>query len=213
MMQKLKINQKVEVEFEEDTYPDIYLSKVADFVDAGIVITGLYQHGAPLAVKKDDIIHVYFTTDRAAYEFESVVLQRIKEPLPFILIKEPEKLNRIQRRDYFRLELDGIVELQQEKKDGSVNKKEVKLVDISGGGLQIKTKFNLEAGNKIKISFKKLLKLDNLIKGKIVRKSKEDFEVYKYGIEFIDISDSDREKIIQWIFNLQRKLRKKGLGR
>lgn len=212
-MSKLKINQKVEVEFEEDTYPDIYLSKVADFVDAGIVITGLYQHGAPLAVKKDDIIYVYFTTDRAAYEFKSVILQRIKEPIPFILIKKPEKLNRIQRRNYFRLELDGIVGLHQEKKDGSTNKKEVKLVDISGGGLQIKTKLKLEEGDQIKISFKKLIKLDNLIKGEIVRKSKENFEVNNYGIEFIDIIDSDREKIIKWIFNLQRKLRKKGLER
>jgi len=213
MMKKLKINQKVEVEFEEDTYPDIYLSKVADFVDAGIVITGLYQHGAPLAVKKGDVIHVYFTTDRAAYEFKSVVLQRIKEPLPFILIQESEKLNRIQRRDYFRLDIDGIVDLHQEKKDGSTNKKEVKLVDVSGGGLQIKTKLNFEKGNEIKISFKRLLNLDDLIKGKIVRKTKENFEVNKYGVEFIDISNSDREKIIQWIFNLQRKLRQKGLGR
>ncbi len=213
MMRKLKINQKIEVEFESDTYPDIYLSKVADFVDAGIVITGLYQHGAPLAVKKDDIIHVYFTTDRAAYEFKSAVLQRIKEPLPFILIKRPEKLKRIQRRDYFRLELDGIVKLHQEKKDGSIDKKEVKLIDISGGGLQIKTKLKLEEGNEIKISFKKLLELDELIKGKIVRKRKENFEIYKYGIQFIDISDREREKIIQWIFGLQRKLRKKGLGR
>lgn len=212
-MRKLKINQKIEVEFESDTYPDIYLSKVADFVDAGIVITGLYQHGAPLAVKKDDIIHVYFTTDRAAYEFKSAVLQRIKEPLPFILIKRPEKLKRIQRRDYFRLELDGIVKLHQEKKDGSIDKKEVKLIDISGGGLQIKTKLKLEEGNEIKISFKKLLELDELIKGKIVRKRKENFEIYKYGIQFIDISDREREKIIQWIFGLQRKLRKKGLGR
>jgi len=213
MMKKLKINQKIEVEFELDDYPEIYLSKIADFVDAGIVITGLYQHGAPLAVKKNDIIYVYFTTDRAAYEFKSVILQRIKEPLPFILIKRPEELKRIQRRDYFRLELDGIVELHQEKKDGSIEKKEVKLMDISGGGIQIKTKLKLKEGDQIKISFKKLIKLDKLIKGKIVRKRKENFEVYKYGIEFIDISDRNREMIIQWIFNLQRKLRQKGLGR
>jgi len=59
MMKKLKINQKIEVEFELDDYPEIYLSKIADFVDAGIVITGLYQHGAPLAVKKNDIISPY----------------------------------------------------------------------------------------------------------------------------------------------------------
>jgi c-di-GMP-binding flagellar brake protein YcgR len=86
-------------------------------------------------------------------------------------------------------------------------------MDISGGGIQIKTKLKLKEGDQIKISFKKLIKLDKLIKGKIVRKRKENFEVYKYGIEFIDISDRNREMIIQWIFNLQRKLRQKGLGR
>lgn len=213
MMDKLKVNQKVEVEFKSNKYPDIYLSKVADFVDAGIVITGLYQHGTPLAAKKGDKINVYFTTDRAAYEFESVVLQRIKKPIYFILIEEPEELKRIQRRDYFRLELDGIVKVHKEKKDGSIIKKEAHLIDISGGGVQIKAKQDFAEGDLIKISFRNLLNMNELIKGEIVRKTKDDFETYRYGIKFIDINPGEREKIIQWIFNLQRQLRKKGLGK
>ncbi|KXS49945.1 c-di-GMP-binding flagellar brake protein YcgR, contains PilZNR and PilZ domains [Halanaerobium congolense] len=212
MMDKLKVNDKIEVEFKSDKYPDIYLSKVADFVDAGIVITGLYKHGTPLAVKKGDKINVYFTTERAAYEFESVVLQRIKKPIYFILIKEPKELKRIQRRDYFRLELDRIMKVHKEKKDGSVMKKEAHLLDISGGGVQIKAKEEFAEGDIIKLSFGSLLNMSELIKGKIVRKSKDDFETYRYGVEFVDINAGEREKIIQWIFSLQRQLRKKGLG-
>lgn len=213
MMDKLKVNQKIEVEFKSDKYPDIYLSKVADFVDAGIVITGLYQHGTPIAVKKGDKINVYFTTERAAYEFESTVLQRIKKPIYFILIEEPEELKRIQRRDYFRLDLDGVIRLHKEKKDGSVMKKEAQLLDVSGGGVQIKTKKEFAEGDIIKLSFKNLLNLNELIKGEVVRKSKDDFKTYRYGIKFIDIKQGEREKIIQWIFSLQRQLRKKGLGK
>lgn len=213
MMEKLKINQKVEVEFKSAKYSDIYLSKVADFVKSGIVITGLYEHGTPLSANKGDEIIVYFTTDRAAYEFESVVLQRIKKPIYFILIEEPEELKRIQRRDYFRLELDSIVKIQQEKKNGSVKKREVKMLDISGGGIQIRTKEQYDLDDKIKISFNRVLNLSDLVKGEIVRKQKDNFDSYRYGIKFIDLNRADREKIIQWIFSLQRKLRKKGLKR
>ena len=46
-------------------------------------------------------------------------MQRIKKPIYFILIEEPEELKRIQRRDYFRLDLDGVIKLHKEKKDGS----------------------------------------------------------------------------------------------
>lgn len=210
MMEKLKINQKIEVEFKSAKYSDIYLSKVADFVKSGIVITGLYEHGTPLSANKGDKIKVYFTTERAAYEFDSVVLQRIKKPIYFILIKRPEEFKRIQRRDYFRLELDSIVKIQREKKNGSAKKREVRMLDISGGGIQIKTKADYDEGDLIKISFKNLLDLSDLVKGEIVRKEKESFDSYKYGVKFIDLNRADREKIIQWIFSLQRQLRKKG---
>lgn len=212
-MNKLKINQKVEVEFKSNKYPDIYLAKVADFVDSGIVITGLYQQGTPLTVNRNDNIHVYFTTDRAAYEFETVVLQRLKKPIYFILIKEPEELKRIQRRDYFRLEFEGAVKLHKEKADGAVKEKGVKLIDLSGGGIQIKTKAEFKVGELVKISFKKILKLSELVQGEIVRKKKNTLNSYRYGIKFVDLDRRDREKIIQWIFNMQRQLRKKGLGK
>lgn len=213
MMKNLKINQKIEVEFESNVYSNIYLSKVADFVDKGIIITGLYQKGSPLVVKKNDIIYVSFTTNRAAYEFKSVILKTTRKPLPLILIKKPDKLKRIQRRNYFRMEACRIVDLYQEKKDGEIKKKKAELIDVSGGGVKIKIKSKLKKNKEIKISFKRILKIDELIKGKIVRTKKVSHRYYQYGIKFIDINPVAREKIIQWTFDLQRQYMKKGLER
>ena len=76
-------------------------------------------------------------------------------------------------------------------------------MDISGGGLKIYAKKDIEFGEEIivNIPFDK----ENIaVKGKIIRKQKEK-EKYIYGVKFSDIDVLTREKIIKFIFSKMRK--------
>lgn len=212
-MKGLSINNKLEIEIKSGTYQGEYLTKVADIIEQGIVITGLYREGAPLPVRLDQPIKAYYTTDRAAYVFESRILKRANKPIPVLLIEKPESVKRIQRRDYFRLEVSGAVDLYQKESPTAEAEKiaAAELLDISGGGIKIELEENFAADQILHVHLKNILDKKKLIKSSIVRKTKVNAELYNYGLEFIDISDALREDIIQWIFAYQRKNRQRGL--
>jgi c-di-GMP-binding flagellar brake protein YcgR len=211
-MKGLSINKKLEVEIQSGTYQGEYLCKVADIIEPGIVITGLYREGAPLPVRLEQPIKVYYTTDRAAYGFKSKILRRSNKPIPVLLIEKPESAKRIQRRDYFRLEVSGSVDLYQKEAEAAEAQKiaEAALLDISGGGIKIELAENFRKDELFYIHLKNIME-QQLIKSSIVRKTKVNAELYNYGLEFIDISEGLREEIIQWIFAYQRENRRRGL--
>ena len=212
-MKQLEINQKLEIEVLSGSYQGNYLSKVADFLDKGIIITGLYREGSPLPIRLNQPINVYYTTDRAAYKFKSKILKRTNKPIPLLLIERSDSVKRIQRRDYFRLDVTGRVDVYKKLDDKNYPKKisEARLIDISGGGIQIQLKKKFDKGEELLISLKNILPPKEFIKSKIVRIQKVKDEFYNYGVQFIEIEEEQQEEIIQWIFAYQRKSRKKGL--
>lgn len=212
-MKGLEVNKKLEVEIKSGIYKGEYLCKVADIIEQGIIITGLYREGASLPVRLEQPIKVYYTTDRAAYVFNSKILKRSNKPFPVLMIEKPESVKRIQRRDYFRLEVSGTVDLYQKETDSADADKlaEAELLDISGGGIKIELRKNLKTDEIIYVHLRHVLNEKELIKSSIIRKKKVNAELYNYGLEFIEISESLREDIIQWIFAYQRENRKRGL--
>lgn len=212
-MKELKINQKLEIEVLSGTYQGNYLSKVADFVEQGVIITGLYREGAPLPIRLNQPVNVYYTTDRAAYKFKSKILKRTNKPIPLLLIERADSVTRIQRRDYFRLDVSGTVDVYKMLDDKNYPKKisEARMLDISGGGIQMQLKKKFKKGAEILIALKNILAPKEFIKSKIVRVQKENDELYNYGVQFTQIEEEQREEIIQWIFAYQRQNRKKGL--
>ncbi|MFP4020043.1 MAG: flagellar brake protein [Halanaerobium sp.] len=212
-MKQLEINQKLEIEVLSGSYQGNYLSKVADFLKKGIIITGLYREGAPLPIRLNQPINVYYTTDRAAYKFKSKILKRTNKPIPLLLIEKADSVKRIQRRDFFRLDVTGRVDVYKMIDGKNYPKKisEARLLDISGGGIQIQLKKKFKQGEELLISLKNILPPKQFIKSKIVRVQKENDVFYNYGVQFVEIEEEQREEIIQWIFAYQRKSRKKGL--
>jgi len=88
---------------------------------------------------------------------------------------------------------------------------EARLLDISGGGIQMQLKKKFKKNEEILISLKNILPPKEFIKAKIVRIQRENNELNNYGVQFVEIEEEQREQIIQWIFAYQRKSRKKGL--
>jgi c-di-GMP-binding flagellar brake protein YcgR len=175
----------------------------------------------PLPV--DSVVNVYFVgTERGIiynrYKFNAVVRERdVSNNLYVLKVEKRGKIEKDQRRRYFRLDCYAEVRykevesLNANKKDDGFKKTLIK--NLSGGGICIKTDDRMKPGsivicemtiNNRKIGFY----------GKVVRFEDTGREYgyrYEAGIAYMSIDERDREAIIRYIFNEQRKLLNKGL--
>jgi c-di-GMP-binding flagellar brake protein YcgR len=208
----LKINQKIELEIKQGPYQGKYISKVSDLTEEEIIIIPPYVNGEILPLRINQAISVYFTGDLAVYKFYSRVIERFNKSIPLLKILHPDKVLKIQRRDYFRL--DAKKRLKYRRLDSELNAvedfKETTSINISGGGLKIILQEALLIDTRIEI-FLDLPELNDIpIIGKIV-KVHELPDGLAAGVEFVDLDPHIRELIIAWLFEHQRELRRKGL--
>ncbi|TDT69845.1 c-di-GMP-binding flagellar brake protein YcgR [Hypnocyclicus thermotrophus] len=161
-----------------------------------------------LPARRNDKIKVILKRKDAIYYFESRIKARALEPYAHLRIENPKKLIKKQRRTYFRLPLNLIVKfirLKDEVKEGELPPVYSGIsLDLSGGGMSILSKTELELGENIEISFE----LTNgtryeYVSCKVRRKKLIDIK-YEYGLEFLDMPNRDREYIISYLFEVQR---------
>ncbi len=80
------------------------------------------------------------------------------------------------------------------------------IVNLSGGGLHLSCRKDLAIGTGLLIKFN--LNNEIIVKGRIIHKEIKILRkktVYFYGIDFFDIDDKLKEKIISYVFILMRK--------
>ena len=138
------------------------------------------------------------------------------------------KLIKVQRREYFRLScsipatircMTVMNEGKDDFKDSDFSKEEIEctIIDISGGGIKAYSKQMFEKSSVVLLNF--TLKFNNgnkekSIIGKVVDsfKNANDESVFDNRFQFIDVSKSDRDEIVKYIFEQQRNILKKELG-
>jgi len=178
----------------------------------------------------DKIYKFRYIDDKSGiYTFDGRIIDRIKENQIFILVVKFEgNVEKSQRRAFFRMDvikkirinlpmderIDTAEKLEKLKKQVQFYPKEILLKDISGGGFGFLTNHTFAVGD----IFLAEVNLDGTmieVIGKVVRKNKilDDQNDYKYsiGVEFKCLDTKTRREIINYIFNKQRELRKKGL--
>ncbi len=184
-------------------------SQVMDIEKEIIHISKPMKYGKNYSLDIGEQIHLYFfTKDKGILKIRGEVLVSRDQPILTYGIKLLGKAKKIQRRFYFRLELTRdieITDIQNNRKIPCIMK------DLSGGGLKCITKEVLQVRDPIEVN----LDIDQTeisILGEVVRSIKDPVEKnHELGIQFTSISDKDRNRIVSYIFQKQRELRKKGL--
>ena len=162
-------------------------------------------------------LDVIYEKNGDLYRFASQAIGRKLEGNVHLLrIKPLSEEEKIQRRYFFRFncvrDLDYRVFADRETKEeerGDYLKGITK--DISGGGICLCSDIKPEIG--WYVEGKLLLNQDILFIGRVVRVINVHDRgkyIYEIGIEFVDITNMNRERIIGYIFEEQRKLLKKG---
>lgn len=177
-----------------------------------------------------------FYTRKGLYRGVCQVIDRYKEDNLFMVkVVLKSGLTKFQRREYYRLEcilgmqayeldiddarrLDG-TELEEYLKDSEIEitESDAVIVDISGGGIRFIGAKKYEEGDYLAVRTalrNEHIDLPLLVVVMIVtsRKASPNAERYETRAEFIHLSSKLRESIIKYVFDEDRKIRKKEMG-
>ena len=209
-IKNLTVNQNIELEINEGPYQGRYISKISNITEEEITIMAIYD-GELLPLRKNLPLNVYFYGEHAVYRFKSSIKERIRNPIPLLVLVHPEEVERIQRRQYFRLKVNKKIHYRLAANEQS-DYKETRILDISGGGIKMVINTELEMGDKLQFFIDIAPLKEILFTGKIVRITKlADRNTKAAGIKFINVKRSIQDKIISWIFEYQSELRRRGM--
>lgn len=236
----LTLGDKIELESiinsnkktEEEEKKKIYISQVYDVLEDGkIAIAMPIVEGRIIPLSVNTHYDACFYTKNGLYQARLVIVERYKENgLHTLVVEFVSELKKFQRRQFYRLPCTMNVEykrLDQEEVDEYMGKAQVIdiegsfqngiVLDLSGGGMRFLTKEKMDTGDIIIIS----LQLQNdeeapktLLIGKVIlsEEIKNREKVYENRMEFIEISERLREKLVKFIFEEERKQRRKENG-
>lgn len=244
----IQIGDKLEVkQVDEKGNPiesaKIYVSQVLDFFEDNMIsIAAPMKKGMIVILDKGSNYKLYFYTMKGLYQCNCTMLQTYRENnMVIALVKIISILEKIQRRQYYRLECVHEItyrviteeesKLQDKRAMGlfanpseksEIRKKLAKLnhswirasiIDLSGGGCRFTSEQELKQGDRVVIRFdffkKNQLKKLNLYSDIIIsRKIVDRVGFYEHRAEFSLISENDRDDLIKYIFEQERKLRK-----
>lgn len=193
------------------------ISQMLDIIDdKTYIISGPLENKNLVPLFKNNILEVaYFKKDRGKFFFQATILDVKNKGFYKVKIKRTTRIKKIQQRNYFRLSSNLPAtkdHLLKEGKEERTIKEECTTENISGGGIGVLCNFSHTIGDLVSIQ----IDSDGIVlstNGEVVRILNSKNHEYKYsiGVKFLDMDDSDREKIIKFNFRQQRKLREKGL--
>lgn len=210
------IGNKLEIELMYSNIKERLISQVIDIVSDKTLLIGIpISKGniIPISIR-DEINLTYNKKNIANYGFKAKVIDRgSKAGVFYLKVQRVSDINKIQRRDYFRLDIVLNVEVNV-KNDSNEILGQIHALskDISGGGLKLISKEPIKKGLKVDVVIKGKDKIIN-IDAKVLR-CVLDEEVegkYEIGLKYGDKNVNAREDIVKFIFDEQRKMRKKGL--
>lgn len=218
MRNAIKLGDKVELvtEVTLTNQQDKYFSKVQEVdSDTSVVIMAPIENGRiePLELNKNYGMSVY--TDKGLYRCEVMVAKRVKTDNLYLLTLDIlTTLQKYQRRQYYRM--DCMLTFQY-KDDLNKDWHEGVILDISGGGIRFTSKSRLENDKEL-INHIRLNMLEDeeelFLSGMIIESAPMalDETIYENRVVFEGIDSMEREVIIKFIFEEERRRRKSRKG-
>ncbi len=209
-----------------------YTSKVYDVIsDEQIEILMPMEKTKLILLPVDGEYDVCFYTKQGLFQCYVRIIDRYKSDNTFILLCEPtSNLRKYQRREYYRfsciLNMDSreLVEEELEAMEknelvfqpGLPLQKSV-IVDISGGGVRFVSNYRYEKETIIYLTYKLMIAgkektyeiAGKILASKPIENRPGEFE---HRLQYMNINNMEREEIIRYIFEEERKNRRKENG-
>ncbi|MCI8356436.1 MAG: flagellar brake protein [Lachnospiraceae bacterium] len=174
---------------------------------------------------------VYFYTGNGLYQCYARVADRYKnEAADVVLLELTSNLRKHQRREFYRLDCSFEIQVRGLEKEEvqamgkrarylmpSLPFRNAVVVDISGGGMRFVSKHTYEQGSLICCKLN-LLQNDDYKEYTITARVISSREVgsrqglFEHRVQYVNMEALDREEIIRYIFEEERRIRKRKTG-
>ncbi|MGL5152459.1 MAG: flagellar brake protein [Clostridium sp.] len=201
---KLEINQKIEVIKDEEAFKSV----IQDVTDDGYSINIPVNNGVYLPLHNGEECELMvYTEDGGCFKFKGKIIERrIESSLYLYKITLPYNIKKIQRRDFVRVKAVEYTFYSKITNDEELNWKKGIIVDLSGGGMKLKIDDEATVGDDIRVNI--IINEDKFnVVGKVVRLDRTEDKQFMCGIQFVDVTERDRDKIVSKVFQLMRKQR------
>lgn len=211
-----KIELTKKTEFDES---DTYYSMVFEVVDdQHMIIQAPIENGRIIPLELNSVYYICVFTERGLYRGEVEMTRRMKnEKLHYLELTFLTPLKKYQRRQYYRMNCVLSLSYKREDKIKQKTWETATILDISGGGVRFSTKSSLEVNRELVCHIQLKSKEETVevdTQGKVLQSILIDQagSTFQNRIRFTDISLEDRERIIKFIFEEERRQRKKEKG-
>lgn len=196
-----------------------FVSQIEEYIDENAIrISAPILEAKVYPIRVNSHVEAYlFYKSNQIYRTAGYVENRfIVDNIALLDLRVTERLRKIQRRQFFRFSCSVSV-VFYERHSSELGKDDMGIfgqtIDLSGGGFSALTDVPLCKDTLLKGKLK--LDEDNIMdfNGKVIRCEKTVINntlKYVSSISFIVIGYKERERIVEYIFNLQRLLLKKG---
>ena len=202
---KMQINGNLVIYFDDKSYK----STIQDIQESYMLINIPLGEGSYLYFEDGQEVDMNYYYKNSYYTFKTTVLSREKESqISLYKLDLPYEVSKIQRRDYVRVDLVEnvfIKPIKDEEEKEIENWSKALILNLSGGGMRISVVEKFEEEEKI--SIKLLLGEDDEIEvnGKVIREIERRGNSLIYGVQFVDVENIARDKIIKKVFSQMRK--------
>ena len=210
----LTIGKRLEIFFENsEEGTSGYTSRVEDIIgDELLVAMPLDERRVPVIPRVGENLYVLAGGDGCHYRFFSVHHShgRHEGRIPVLHISIPEVAERFQKRGLFRIRVSLTVTVRLVDHEGKIDApKRVPVVDLSGSGLSFSWPRAVTLDSDAALEINDIPGLGTIeLMTRVMRctriEREGDTPIYHIGVQFQSISRSMRDKIIHYLFQVQR---------
>lgn len=194
-----------------------YNARVEDVDEVSVTLSAPMEAGVPVPYRPGMKLILGMPKGDALYGFFAEVMERKGGKIPTLRLSKTRNCKRIQRRRYARIdgsvpmEIDILQRVGQTQMSTFLFKKFLREKNLSAGGMLFVAPEPLTRGTLLKIDL-------DLPSGKISAKAEvvrtrknSEREEYEMGVNFLNLSERDKDRIIQYIYQRQIDMKKRGL--
>lgn len=208
-------NKKVTIRVNDGDYQGYYSSRIEEVLEDKLVLGLPFIGTVPIPIRIGERVSIFSPTKDAVYRVDGEVIKRQLDPVPLLYVTIVGNVLRVQRRNFVRVPivLNVTFKIKDDERIYTTYTK-----DISGGGVKIILPEPLKVRDVIQMRIE-LLPPEGPIdcEARVVWIDKEERQVENRreeiicaGVEFTNIENRDRDRLIRFLFNYQRNLIKRG---
>ena len=215
----LQTGQRVDF-YTEDDELERYESRIVKIGSQRMLVSAPKDRtGEALAIQPMSDFKGLIVEKTCRYVFSTTFEEQKDEgSLSYWSVKMPEKIIRYQNRGYVRVKanLELIIRLVDE--EGTIgDPMKVPMVDLSGGGLCFVMNRSVAPGVQVGMELRNIPEIGTLeVMGRVVRCMAIDtsakYPIYHVGVVFGDLPRAVTNKIVRYLFTLQREALAKGVS-